>query len=128
MIHLRKLDLSHSRIVGDSRLLKDLMQDLFQLEELNLCGCRIGNQGAIAGALYSTHSRLRVLNLCNCNLVDDDLNGIGALKNTLEVLQLEGNDNLTNEALVHCKGLVMMKSLKLRSCSGINDLSPLQYT
>ena len=75
MVHLRKLNLNQSGIVGDSRLLKTLMQNLFQLEELNLGHCHIGNQGAIAGALYSTHSRLRVMNFHWCTLVDDDLIG-----------------------------------------------------
>ena len=127
MVHLRKLDLGRSNVVGDSRSLNTLMQNLFQLEELNLeqC-CYIGNQGAIVGALYSTHSRLRVLNLKGCSLEDDDLNGIGALKNTLEFLDLNFNRKLTYEALEHCKDLVKLKVLDLSGCTGINDLSPLK--
>jgi len=117
MVHLRTLDLRYTSIAGDSRLFKTLMENLFQLEELNLeCCWDIGGQGAIAGALYSTHSRLRVLNLSDCNLVDDDLNGIGALKNTLEALHLSSNSELTNE------GLVKLKVLKLDGCDGIDNL------
>ena len=127
MVHLRKLDLGHSKIFGDSRSLQTLMQNLFQLEDLNLSGCPdIGGQGGIASALYSTHSRLRVLNLKYCELVDEDLNGIGKLENTLEVLDLSHNDNLTNEGLMHCKDLVKLKKLNLRGCHGITDLSPLK--
>ena len=126
MIHLRRLELSNSKIVGDSRLFKTLMQNLFQLEELNLRGCRVGGRGAIAGSLYSTRSRLRVLNLSYCELVDDDLNGIGALKNTLEVLDLSSNYDLTNEAVVHCKDLVKLKILKLNVCVRIHDLTSLK--
>ena len=127
MVHLRKLDLSRTKIAGDSRSLKTLMQNLLQLEDLNVCGCRdLGDQGAIAGALYSTHSRLRVLNLSICNLVNEDLNGIGALKNTLEVLDLGSNSKLTNEALVHCRDLATLKILNLHQCSGITNLSPLK--
>ena len=83
MVHLRKLELSMCRIVGDSRSLKDLMRNLVQLEELSLSHCRIGNQGALTGALYSSLSRLRILNLSRCDLVDDDLEGIGALRTTI---------------------------------------------
>jgi len=126
LVHLRELDLSYTRIVGDSRVLKTLMQNLFQLEELNVSGCRIGDQGAIVGAIYSTHSRLRYLNFSECGLVDDDLNGIEALKNTLEVLDLGGNENLTNEGLRNFNDLVKLKKLNLRFCHGISDLSPLK--
>jgi len=126
MVHLRKLNLSNSRLISDVGLLKTLMQSLFQLEELHLSECDIGNNGAIAGPLYSTHSRLRVLNLGNCRLVDDDLNGIGALKNYLEVLDLGYNYELTNKALVHCKDLVKLRRLCLCNSGGINDLSPLE--
>ena len=66
------------------------------------------------------------MNLVDCDLVDDDLNGIGALKNTLEVLDLNFNHGLTNESLVHCKDLVKLKILSLFSCGGINDLSPIR--
>ena len=126
MVHLRSLDLSGTDVVGDSRLLKTLTQNLLELEELNLRFCRIGNQGAISGALYSTHSRLRVLILRHCGLVDSDVNGIGALKNTLAELDLGGNYELTQQALVHCKDLVKLKILKLVSAR-INDLSPLKH-
>jgi len=127
MVHLRKLKLSSTKITGKGDgALHTLIQNLFQLEELNLKECRdLGNQGAIAGALYSTHSRLRVLSLDDCNLVNDDLKGIDALENTLEVLDLGFNGDLTNEALVHCKDLVKLKMLNLES-TGINDLSPLK--
>ena len=125
MVHLRKLDLSMCEIVGDSRSLKDLMRNLVQLEELSLAGCRIGNQGALTGALYSSLSRLRVLNLSWCHLVDDDLEGIGALKKTIEELYLDDNGWLTNKALIHFKTLVKLKCLILRRCGRITDLSPL---
>ena len=126
MIHLRSLDLSESEITGVRRPMNALMQNLFQLEELNLHFCRIGGQGAIAGALYSTHSRLRVLNLSSCGLVDGDLKGIGALKNTLEVLDLGSNLGLTSGGLMHCSNLVKLRKLDLRTCNSINDLSPLK--
>ena len=60
------------------------------------------------------------------HLVDDDLNGIGALKNTLEVLDLSRTWALSSEALVYCKDLVKLKSLKLIQCVGIEDVSPLK--
>jgi len=127
MVHLRKLELSFTDITGDSESLKTVIQKLIHLEELEFSQCAIGGQGAIAGALYTPHSRLRVLKLGSCKLVDDDLNGIGALKNTLEDLNLGFNGELTNEALVHCKDLVKLKKLNLLHCDGINDLSPLKY-
>jgi len=54
------------------------------------------------------------------------LDGIGALKNTLEVLDLNANVKLTKEALIHCKYLVKLKNLNLRYSHGIDDLSPLK--
>jgi len=126
MVHLRKLDLSQSKITGDGQSLQALMQNLFQLEELNVSCCEIGNRAAIAESFYSSASQLRVFDLRDCNLIDDDLNGISALKNTLEVLDLGSNSELTNAALVHCKDLVKLNSLNLCSCIGVDNLSALR--
>ena len=124
MVHLRKLDLRSCDIQGDLSL-KRLLQSLAGLEELDLSGCSIGNECAILQALYNRHSQLRVLNLDSCELVDADLKGIGALKNSLEELVLSSNEELTTEALVHCSGLKRLKSLRLGFCDGVDDLSPL---
>jgi len=128
MVYLRKLDLSDSKITGDSGLLKTLIPNFIHLEELNLGSCLIGGQGALAGALYTSNSlsHLRVLKLRCSRLVDDDLKGINALKNTLEELSIGGNDKLTTEALVNCRDLVKLKILGLNCCDGINDIAPLK--
>ena len=104
------------------------MEKLFQLEELVVNGFPIGNQGAIAGAVYNAANCrfLRVLKLSACDLVDDDLTGIGALKNTLEELNLSCNRRLSNNALVSCSDLVNLKRLNLYACWGLDDLSPLK--
>jgi len=48
------------------------------------------------------------------------------LKNTLEVLDLSMNSNLTNKSVVHCRDLVTLNKLSLYSCVGIDNLSPLK--
>ena len=126
MVHLRKFLLRYCDIPGDFRFSKNLM---YKIEELSFIFCRIGDPNAMARALFniSSHHQLRVLNLRRCALVDENLEGIGALKSTLEVLDLGRNWELTTEALTHCQELVKLKVLDLKGCKGVTDLSPLKH-
>ena len=131
MVHLRKLRLTSTNMLVGADLSQSfpaLIEKFFQLEEVALGNFQVGDQGVIADAVYNAANCrfLRVLGLSQGNLVDDDLNGIGALQNTLEELDLSSNDDLSNNALVSCSDLVNLKRLNLSDCLGLNDLSPLK--
>uniref|UniRef100_A0A8C1E405 NACHT domain-containing protein n=1 Tax=Cyprinus carpio carpio TaxID=630221 RepID=A0A8C1E405_CYPCA len=106
--HLRELDLSGNKLLGDSGVknLSDLlMSTQFKLEKLDLCGCSITEKQCLilTSALKSNPSHLRELNL-----------SLNQIKNT-------GVNHLCDVLKdSHCK----LERLRLYNC-GITDVSSL---
>ena len=107
------------------------LQGLCNLRSLDFFFCKIGSTSSESPSseldqLLSSPSfapSLRNLGLNKCNLVDRDLKSIGRFKNSLEVLLVTGNKEITNEGVSYLKDLVNLKRLEMSSCEKVTDLS-----
>ncbi|XP_059424794.1 NACHT, LRR and PYD domains-containing protein 12-like [Carassius carassius] len=142
--HLRELNLSWNKLLGDSgvkHLSYLLMNTQFKLEKLDLCGCSITEKQCLilTSALKSNPSHLRELNLSRNKLLGDS--GVkhlsDLLMNTqfkLEKLHLCGCSITEKQSLIltsalksnpsHLRELKLSRN-ELRGDSGVKHLSDL---
>lgn len=104
--------------------LKHLVHNMNNIECLNLKGCYNVTDGCISEAFVTTMSTLTVLNVSLCKQVTDvSVEIISRFISNLEVLDLGGCCNITNDALRFCaEGLMCLKNLNIRSCRHVSDL------
>uniref|UniRef100_A0A8C2CBH8 Uncharacterized protein n=1 Tax=Cyprinus carpio TaxID=7962 RepID=A0A8C2CBH8_CYPCA len=142
--HLRELNLSGNKLLGDSGVknLSDLLMNTqFKLEKLDLCGCSITEKQCLilTSALKSNPSHLRELNLSGNKLLGDSgvKNLSDLLMNTqflLEKLDLCGCSITEKQCLIltsalksnpsHLRELDLSRN-KLLGDSGVKNLSDL---
>ncbi|XP_052446008.1 NACHT, LRR and PYD domains-containing protein 3 isoform X24 [Carassius gibelio] len=120
--HLRELELSRNKLLGDSGVkhLSDLLMNTqFKLEKLDLCRCSITEKQCLilTSALKSNPSHLRELNLSWNQIRNTGLNHLcDVLKDSrckLERLSLRVCD-ITDVSLTNTKALQFLKQLDLR--------------
>lgn len=78
---------------------------------------------SLSGLYRHLHS-LTMLEMCKCDLVDDDLSGIGKLKETLQHLEIGENSNLNSAGLnLHLAPLVKLVKLHVQETSISDSLN-----
>lgn len=72
---------------------------------------------------YSAQLSIRSLNLSKCCLIDCDMKGIENLKHTLEELNMNSNDNITDVGVAHLAGLENLRVLSMNGLPSVTDVS-----
>lgn len=123
---LQKLDMSNNKLGPEiAPILKDALETLNGLEEINLSNNPIGNKGleSIAQGLKLNYS-IKILILSNIGITKiNELSKILSQKKALIVLDLSGNNNLSNaELAVFLDDLAKAKAIQKLNLSNL-DLS-----
>jgi Leucine-rich repeat (LRR) protein len=120
---LQTLDLGCCNEIADADLLH--LSSLKHLRWLTLaCNNQITGAGLRHLAGVKTLQKLSLYN--HGFLKDDDLQGLYALRDRLQYLDLSGCDSITDAGLRHIAGLQQLRTLSLGGCNRITDAGLLQ--